>query len=553
MDYKLILHRLFKSPFFWIALFIVCVAPFSLSYEFIHMDEMYYSDAAITMTKTHDYFTPRLPDGETRFLKPILTYWLIAGSYALLGINAISTRLPFLLLGAVLLYLTYRIARRISHNNNVSILSVMLLAGNPMVIQSASRAIPDMPQTVFFTLGALGLTGIVASEKPNKKDTWTFYLGFALAFATKGLPAAFFFGLSVLFLLLNPWRKYKLTDLINWPAAFVSLIIALWWFVLMYYLHGQLFLDSFLTDQVSGRVSEQNIRVFKNFLLAIISIAGYFFPWLFMALPAIRRNYLSYTKFSAERKMFFALTLLWTLTMFILGTFTVKFYDRYFFPVMPLLTVLIAKFLIQYYSKRKKRIIEILSYVFIGILGMLILLNIYPMIYHRDFAGLLLTIVLGLLIIFVAILLHRNKTKMVTFGKMVFPVILSYLLGYFMIKPIALPTQARQIADYLRKEKLENSEIRFYDRTTVAAKIRIETHGKTKITTPPLDKEGASENSDIFIYNSSQKPNFDEDLYSIAPIAREKTQFLVSDILFPDKTPDTPDKIKTFYLAKRIK
>jgi 4-amino-4-deoxy-L-arabinose transferase-like glycosyltransferase len=313
MDYKLILHRLFKSPFFWIALFIVCVAPFSLSYEFIHMDEMYYSDAAITMTKTHDYFTPRLPDGETRFLKPILTYWLIAGSYALLGINAISTRLPFLLLGAVLLYLTYRIARRISHNNNVSILSVMLLAGNPMVIQSASRAIPDMPQTVFFTLGALGLTGIVASEKPNKKDTWTFYLGFALAFATKGLPAAFFFGLSVLFLLLNPWRKYKLNDLINWPAAFVSLIIALWWFVLMYYLHGQLFLDSFLTRSGFRTGFRTDIRGLKtSYWLSFLS--RLFLPLAIHGPPRYQAQRSAYTKFSAERKMFFALTLLWTLT-----------------------------------------------------------------------------------------------------------------------------------------------------------------------------------------------------------------------------------------------
>ena len=62
-------------------------------------DEAYYTDAAIQMVRTGDYWTPYYPDGRMRFVKPILTYWAIVASYLVLGINFFSSRFAFVLAG----------------------------------------------------------------------------------------------------------------------------------------------------------------------------------------------------------------------------------------------------------------------------------------------------------------------------------------------------------------------------------------------------------------------------------------------------------------------
>ena len=76
-----------------------------------HGDERYYTDAAITMVQSGDYLTPRYADGTERFKKPLLTYWILCASYKLFGISVFSSRLPFLLAGCGVLWLTWRLGR----------------------------------------------------------------------------------------------------------------------------------------------------------------------------------------------------------------------------------------------------------------------------------------------------------------------------------------------------------------------------------------------------------------------------------------------------------
>ena len=72
------------------------------------------------MRQTGDYMVPRHPDGSPRFEKPILTYWLVAASYALLGVSPLSSRLPFLVAGCGVLWLTYRLAELLFERRRVA-------------------------------------------------------------------------------------------------------------------------------------------------------------------------------------------------------------------------------------------------------------------------------------------------------------------------------------------------------------------------------------------------------------------------------------------------
>jgi 4-amino-4-deoxy-L-arabinose transferase-like glycosyltransferase len=91
---------------FVLLLFGVGLWPFSASFVAHHPDERHYTDAALWMLRNGDFLIPHCADGSLRFEKPILTYWVIAASYAVFGISPLSSRLPFLLAGCGVLWLT---------------------------------------------------------------------------------------------------------------------------------------------------------------------------------------------------------------------------------------------------------------------------------------------------------------------------------------------------------------------------------------------------------------------------------------------------------------
>ena len=56
-------------------------------------DETFYAQTAKEMLNGGDWATPHLY-GKPQFEKPILIYWLVAGSYKLFGVNETAARLP---------------------------------------------------------------------------------------------------------------------------------------------------------------------------------------------------------------------------------------------------------------------------------------------------------------------------------------------------------------------------------------------------------------------------------------------------------------------------
>src|SRR5437867_10964690 len=74
-------------------------------------DEGSNAEAAREMVAAGDCITPT-PNGAPRFAKPILIYWLIAGSYPAVGVSELPARLPSALFGTLLVLLQYAFATR---------------------------------------------------------------------------------------------------------------------------------------------------------------------------------------------------------------------------------------------------------------------------------------------------------------------------------------------------------------------------------------------------------------------------------------------------------
>ena len=331
----------------WVLLLLFCglVGPFALDFHLHYPDEIYYRDAAVKMLQTGDYLTTYLGSGELRFKKPILTYWAVLAGFKLFGIHAFGSRVFFLLAGAATVGLTYLLGKTVFGDRRIAGTAALISASNPILIFAATRSIPDVLLVLTITGAALGFVGLLRDgEQAMKKFLWLLYLGLALAFEVKGLPALALGVIGILYLRFNPWQPVSWKKLLYFPALLVALGIAVSWFVAMWQLHGPAFLASFLEDQVGTRVTSRFWLVIQNGTVASLLLVGMFLPWVVLAIPKAK---VTLVKAWKENPQFFTFALLWGLAILGMGAFTSKFYERYLLPVAPVLALWLAWILVR--------------------------------------------------------------------------------------------------------------------------------------------------------------------------------------------------------------
>ena len=461
---------LMQSPILIVTAFILLIGPFALDFHMHYPDEMYYSDAAVRMVQDGDYLTTYLGSGELRFKKPILTYWAVLTGFKLFGISAFSSRIFFLLAGALTAWLAYRISRLTFADRKIAYLGALITASHPVMIFSSTRSIPDILLALCITMAALGFAGVLKyGNNSPKKYLWLLYLGLGLAFEVKGLPALAFGGIGLLYLLLNPWQRINLKTLLYLPAVIVGLAIALFWFVSMYFKHGSTYLESFYSDQVGVRVADQLVTMVKNFFFAVVLMVVMYVPWAFFGFKDIERNIKSMIR---ENPAFFWWMVVWIISVILMSTAVTKFYERYLLPVVPLGAVGLAWLLSKNPTLERSRPMTLVLYLFFG-LNMIVLiaalfLNLGMGAPWYIYVG--LTLGIGILWrMFEGILKVRHSSSWLAVS-----ILLLFYFGSFITHQISLPHQGRQVADVVRQAGIpEGSRIAFIGHLHTGSKIRI--------------------------------------------------------------------------------
>ncbi len=361
------------NPWVLLLLFFGLLGPFALDFHMHYPDEIYYRDAAVKMMQTGDYLTTYLGSGELRFKKPILTYWAVLSGFKLFGVHAFGSRFFFLLAGAATVGLTYLLGKTVFGDRRIAGTAALISASNPILIFAATRSIPDVLLVLTLTGSALGFAGLLRDgEQAKSKFLWLLYLGLALAFEVKGLPAVALGGLGILYLLYNPWRRISWKKLLYLPALLVALGIALFWFVAMWKLHGPVFLASFLEDQVGTRVTSRVLLVIQNGTVASLLLVGMFLPWVALAIPKLKSTLATAWK---ENPQFFAFALLWGLAIVGMGALTSKFYERYLLPVAPVLALWLAWILVRGGGLERAKGLKVTAVFLLSLVGLVVGVN----------------------------------------------------------------------------------------------------------------------------------------------------------------------------------
>jgi 4-amino-4-deoxy-L-arabinose transferase-like glycosyltransferase len=323
--------------------------------------EPLFAEAARQMTVTGDWITPYF-NGDPRFDKPPLIYWLMAIAYQTLGVNEWAVRLPSALSATALTVMGFYVLRRFGFASPgaaqaaasdrrllAAWIGAALIAMNGHTLAWARTGVSDM-----LLSGCMGTAlfaffcGYAESDRPRVRQGWyfAFYTLTALAVLAKG-PVGFVLpGLTVVCFLAytgNLWTVLR--EMKVWWGTLWFLLLTLPWYILVTLENGSAYIDSFFgyhnVERFTQVVNNHGAPWYFYFIVVLIG----FFPsslYLPVAIARLRlwqrRAWLEQPR-TAHLSVF---AVAWFGVIFVFFTIAVTKLPSYVLPLMPAAAVLVA-------------------------------------------------------------------------------------------------------------------------------------------------------------------------------------------------------------------
>ncbi len=276
------------------------------------LDEGAFSEATVEMIHSGDYLSPTL-NGEPRYDKPILIYWLQAASVKEFGVNEFAFRLPSAICATLWLLTVYGFTLIFTRDARAALLAGVSLGLSIMASLIGHAAIADALLNVLLAATMFGIYSY--SQTPTLGRVLRIYLWMGLGFLAKGpIAVALPFAASLLFFVsqknFTNWLKAAFNPLgwLLFAAALAPWIVPLW-----QQDHGT-FLGHFLRDH--------NLNRYENTLQGHGGKPWFYLLWL----PLIVAPFTALlpAAFARARKAdpLDSFLLIWFLLVFVLFSFS---------------------------------------------------------------------------------------------------------------------------------------------------------------------------------------------------------------------------------------
>lgn len=240
-------------------------------------DEGRNAEAGREMLETGDWISPTF-NYEPRYAKPVFLYWLMSGSYRLLGVSEFAARFPSALFGLALIGMQYLVLTRV-RGPAVGLFGSLMLLLNVEMLSLCRMALTDSVLIFFTTLSLFGFWLGFSDEERSRHWLWAFYGGMALGTLTKGPVGLLVPLLTVLcyLALTKRWRQFWTT---GFPLAGTALflILALPWYIAMMLIHGADYSASAQANTVGRFLNPMEGHSFSFLFYLPVLFLG-FFPW----------------------------------------------------------------------------------------------------------------------------------------------------------------------------------------------------------------------------------------------------------------------------------
>lgn len=303
----------------------------------VDRDEPRFAQATSEMIERGEWVIPYF-NGEYRFDKPVLIYWMMRASYAVFGDNEFGARFPSVVCAFFLAWLVLRMGRRWFSYRAGFFAAFGLLTCFQMLMHGRS-AVADMPMVWMTTLAQYALFELLHEEDRRRatKWFWLLYLALGLGFLAKGPVTLVVPLLTLLLQRLVFWRRPLAWRHLRLAAGLpISLaLVAAWGIPALLRTHGE-----FLTVGMGKHVLERGWASFQGhgaFVLYYLGTAFLsLFPWIVLAgdgVSALRRNWNEKNAFLAS----------WVLGTYLLFSLYNTKLPHYVLPAFPALFLVLGQ------------------------------------------------------------------------------------------------------------------------------------------------------------------------------------------------------------------
>lgn len=357
--------------------------------------EPLFAEAARQMTVTGDWLTPYF-NGEPRFDKPPLIYWLMAIAYETFGVNEFAARLPSALAAIALVVLGFYTLRQFGFPSPAAVApeaiasaalsstssssstqnSQFYLRGNQASVLD-SRTTMQLRLSAWIGAGAIALnvqtmawarvgvsdmllSGCMGTAlmvffwgyaQPHSRGRQTacylaFYALTALAVLAKGPVGIVIPGLIVVSFLLycgNLWTVLREMRLILGSIIFIS--VTLPWYVLIIQEHGKTYIDNFFgyhnVERFTRVVNNHSAPWYFYIFVVLIGFIPWsaFLPLAIARLKVWRRQDWMHQQRSTQLGLF---AFIWFAVIFLFFSISVTKLPSYTIPLLPAAAILVA-------------------------------------------------------------------------------------------------------------------------------------------------------------------------------------------------------------------
>lgn len=311
-------------------------------------NESFYAEAVREMFESGNFLDINY-NYEPRYNKPPLTYWIIATSSSIFGLNEFGIRLPIVLMALGSIWMVYLLGKLL-YGERAGIYSMMIMAASAQFIFVKQYASPEIPLTFFFTLTMYLFIKGYKSE--NFRYILWAYIALGLTVLTKGFPYIIVIGGIIgLFVLIDTnfkpssiWSKLKFLKLhLGVP---IVLLIGLSWVIYMYLKEGESFWLVYKRETFDRALSKSNRGPQPFFYLTVIawSIVPYSLAFYYAFILKLKN-------WSSIKEMGFAFS--WLIMMLTIFTISKGKIPTYIIQAHPALILILVPMLLEFKPKNK--------------------------------------------------------------------------------------------------------------------------------------------------------------------------------------------------------
>ncbi|MEI6246322.1 MAG: glycosyltransferase family 39 protein, partial [Acidobacteriota bacterium] len=285
------------------------------------------------MVLTGDFVSPSF-NGEPRFNKPVLSYWVVAGFYKVFGVSVTSERIAIAFGALMIIGATFMIGRTLG-GNDAGTLAALIVASAPRVMLWSRRILIDIYLTSFLSVALMAF--VLARAHPEHRRRWLLlmYAALGLATLTKGPVALVLPGLILAIELVAARRLGDLRRLMLPIGLLIVVAIVAPWYVLDFQRHGWQHIHDFFVGENLKRYSDTYGLQHRGPLFYLPVLLTDLLPWSLFLPAAIW----SVWRARDER---LRLLLVWIAVFVGVFTFSKSKQDLYIFPIVPAVAALIA-------------------------------------------------------------------------------------------------------------------------------------------------------------------------------------------------------------------